>query len=73
MSQRSAKKFLTALQIFLAPNLLSKQYKYNAFIFGLEGAYSLYVTFRTKMYKEVVGLFSLQINLSLECGSYNAQ
>ena len=42
-------------------NLLSKQYKYNAFIFGLEGAYSLYVTFRTKMYKEVVGLFSQQI------------
>ena len=71
--QRSAKKFLTALQIFLAPNLLSKQYKYNAFIFGLEGAYLSYVTFRAKMYKEVVGLFSQQINLSLECGIYNAQ
>ena len=54
-------------------NLLSKQYKYNAFIFGLEGAYLSYVTFRAKMYKEVVGLFSLQINLSLECGSYNAR
>ena len=66
---RSAKKFLTALQIFLALNLLSKQYKYDAFIFELEGAYLSYVTFRAKMYKEVVGLFSQQINLVLECGS----
>ena len=57
---RSAKKHLTALQIFLAPNLLSKVRSYDA-------------SCRTKFSNAESSAYKFKINLSLECGIYNAR